>query len=700
MLNGFMVEIDGRLLSEASGFRAAGIKLDKRDDGSADKIETFASDDGAVLVESVTTSYADSPVAQRRIVVRNGSADREIRITRIDTAHGRLAPGEYTLDYFECPTNGMEFVPRSVPLAGTKVLEVTAGRSSRGMHPWFTLRGAAGEGAGGSGDAGDAGGSSGSSSSGGDAGNAGSLSGRTGAFRGILGGAVAWSGNWIVRFEPEGTQGAYRITAGLSNWKFAKTLKPGEEMESVPVMLAHLPKGGLADMAAAFGAWGKRYWYPADNELANRVPATWNHWWPYEDSAINEDVFKANVDVAAELGLEVATLDAGWFGEPDPSCNDHLGWSEDVDWYLKRGDWHIVNTLRFPSGIAALSDYVHAKGLKFGIWCEIEALGIKSEVTAQRPELPAYRDGKHLGYVCLGNPEARDWAFGVLEKLIVDYKTDWLKLDFNLDPGAGCSRTDHGHGEGDGLYEHYRGYYELLSRVREKYPHVYLENCSSGGLRIDLGIARHTHGAFLSDPDFTRHHLQLLWGASMMLHPSALFHFTWSQTIVHYDSNIDKDPIKDDMPRSKFDYMMRANMLNGFGVSYRLPELPDWARRRLGELVAWYKETGRAFVASADMYRLTGQATRDGKGDSWNAYLYVGKGGLAGEALLYAFRLDGGEAERRVRLQGLDAAADYELRFEDGGRTLRMGGRELLEDGLLFSGMPEESSEVVRLRRV
>ncbi|MBB3128434.1 alpha-galactosidase [Paenibacillus rhizosphaerae] len=96
-------------------------------------------------------------------------------------------------------------------------------------------------------------------------------------------------------------------------------------------------------------------------------------------------------------------------------------------------------------------------------------------------------------------------------------------------------------------------HYQLLQRIRDKYPEVYQANCSSGGLRIDLGLAQHTHDSFLSDPDITRHHLQLFWGASLMLHPSACFHFTWSQNIVHYESNVDKDPIKPDMPRYKLD---------------------------------------------------------------------------------------------------------------------------------------------------
>ncbi|MBB6730656.1 alpha-galactosidase [Cohnella zeiphila] len=654
-MNGFVVTYDGKCRSNEDGFsKRQPASIQEQADGSSVRTESFASDDGALSVDSVTATYPDSAVIQRRIRVTNRSA-RTVRVTRLDPLCGVLPKMEYTLDYFES-TNGQEFSPKSVPLAGTKVLETTAGRSSKGMHPWFALSDVHG---------------------------------------GALAAAVAWSGNWIFRFEPlDG--GAYRVTGGMSDWAFAKELRPGETMESVPVLYAALPEGGPDAVSVEFGRWGLRFWYPR-NEMSRRVPVAWNHWWPYEDSAINEEVFRANVDKAAELGVEVCTLDAGWFGEPDPHCNDHLGWSENVDWVLKRGDWHKINTLRFPSGIRSLSDYVHAKGMKFGIWCEIEALGVKSDVYVERPELPAFRDGTSLGYVCLGNPDARDWAFGVLERLIVEYKADWIKLDFNLDPRAGCNRTDHGHGAGDGLYEHYLGYYELLERVRAKYPDVYLENCSSGGLRIDLGLARHTHGAFLSDPDFTRHHLQLFWGASLMLHPSACFHFTWSQTIVHYDSNLDKDPIKPGMPRHKFDYLIRANMLNGFGISYRLPELPDWAARRLRELIGFYKETMRRFVGEADMHRLTGQTIRDGRGDSWNAFLYVMDG--AEEAMLCAFRLADSEPERRLRLVGLDPSAAYEIRAADGGWTQEESGAALIEEGLLLSGLEEEASEVLLLRK-
>ncbi|HAB60768.1 MAG TPA: alpha-galactosidase, partial [Lachnospiraceae bacterium] len=82
--------------------------------------------------------------------------------------------------------------------------------------------------------------------------------------------------------------------------------------------------------------------------------------------------------------------------------------------------------------------------------------------------------------------------------LVEETNADFIKLDFNLDPEYGCNRIDHGHGQGDGLFQHYREYYRILDAVRERFPNLIIENCASGGLRCDLGMLQHVHTTFLS----------------------------------------------------------------------------------------------------------------------------------------------------------------------------------------------------------
>ncbi len=617
-------------------------------DGSTQRTTLWTGSGSGLQVRLCRITYPDTRVCAQWLEATN-VASYPLTLTRVDSYCTAIPAGEYRLRYFTSGW-GREFTPVDEPLCGTRILESTAGRSSQRMYPWFAL----------------------TSERSPDP---------------CLAVTVAWSGNWVCRFEPL-PGGAYRLSGGLSDWQFFKTLFPGETMISPRVLYVYLHEGDVDDAAREFGRWGLRYGYPR-NELARALPVEWNHWWPYEDVLIDEETFRRNVDVCAELGFEVCTLDAGWFGTPGDDPLQGF-------WYGVRGDWEQINRRQFPSSLRVLADYVHGKGLKFGVWCEIEALAPTSAAAQTHPDLVARRDGEPLGYLCLGNPQAQDWAYSVLERLIVEYEANWIKLDFNLDPQAGCNEISHGHESGDGLYAHYLGYYALLDRLRARYPHVLLESCSSGGLRIDLEMLQHLHLAFLSDPDYTVHHLQVVWGATHMLHPSACLHWAWSQT--RGDHNVEREPVRADTPPGRFDYMVRAAMLTATGFSYRLPDLPDWARRRLGEHIAFYKQQVRPFVRDADLYHLSGQALRDGGGDRWNAFLYVRDAGA--EALLFVFRLPGGEERRVAPLRGLIAGATYAVQFVDRGETMACSAAELTETGLAFDGLSEEGSEVVLLRRM
>lgn len=646
MLDGFMIEYNGLLCSEQKGFSKSKInQTTLTDGGSTQHITEFISSDDVVGVRNIVVTYSGLNIVEKWVEVKNRSK-MDITITRVDSIHGTLSAGKCFLKYFTSINGGTEYTPADTVLEGTKILETTTGRSARGTHPWFCVEGEDGS---------------------------------------VLVCSIAWSGNWIARFEPI-QDDCYCITAGLSNWNFTKVLKTGMVMEGVHVIYTILPYGDLDTAVLEFGRWGRKYWYPK-NALSNSIPFEWNHWWPYTDKYINEDIFKENVNQCKELCIDVCTLDAGWFGPSD----------EGSEWYKVRGDWNKVNVKRFPSGIRVLADYTHSNGIKFGIWCEIEAVGAEAELNRTHPEFVARRHGNHLGYVCMGNPEAVQWAFGILETLIIDYKADWIKLDFNLNPGAGCNRSDHGHGEGDGLYEHYMGYYRLLDMVREKYPDVILENCSSGGFRVDLGMQKHTHLAFLSDPDYSPHALQVFWGTAAMLHPSVCLHWSWSQTTDDYLKNCEHNPIKEDMPMYKFDYIIRNTMLKCPGFSYKLPEMPQWCLQRLKFHIRFQKNVVKSFIRDADMYRLTGQPLRNGEGDRWSSFVYVTENKNA--AILFVFRLPGGEKERLVKLKGLKTDAFYRMKFQDSSKSLDMLGCDLMNSGILFNQMEEESSEVIIIKR-
>ena len=90
--------------------------------------------------------------------------------------------------------------------------------------------------------------------------------------------------------------------------------------------------------------------------VALTPPMGWNSWNTFEVN-INEDLVKKTADIIVSSGLkdagyEYIVLDDGW------TVKDHRD---------KNGDL-IPDPVKFPHGMKALIDYVHSKGLKFGLY--------------------------------------------------------------------------------------------------------------------------------------------------------------------------------------------------------------------------------------------------------------------------------------------------------------------------------------------
>ncbi|HSV86758.1 MAG TPA: alpha-galactosidase [Levilinea sp.] len=620
--------------------------LDARTEAAGKDIEhtVFSFQGPGFTVRHNLKVYAGAALLECWPLIHNtGTAELQVdRIDSIAIVMPGMTPRQAQLLYYT-GLWGSEFEPHYAPMPASITLETRTGRSSKGCHPWFALTDLNGQ---------------------------------------VLSGAVAWSGNWVIRFEWLAS-GGLALSGGLHDWQFTKALAPGETMEGAPFVL--VMGKDLNAVSQQYARVGRRHWFPR-NALSERLPVEWNHWWPYEDAEIDETVFAENIRKAAGMGFEVCTLDAGWFGPSDAG----------TFWEHYRGDWALVNAERFPSGIRPLADLAHAHGMAFGMWCEIEALGPKATLGLEHPEYVARRDGKLLGCVCFGSPAVQEWAYQTLSRLINDFGADWIKLDFNLDPGAGCNRTDHGHQPGDGLYEHYHGYYRTLERIHRDFPEVVLENCSSGGLRIDLGMLRHTHMTYLSDPDWPDHDLQIFWGASTMLAPDRLLHWTYS----HW-RNLNPPPYQKFNPhdpaltQKKWDYYSRISMLGLYGISQKLPELPAWMAERINYHNNIYKNHVRRFTKEGHLYRLTDQPLRSGEGDRWAAFQYS----LPDESehLLFVFRLPGGERQRSICLQNLEPKRVYGIHGFDNQPEMRMSGIDLMENGLAFSALEEEDSALLLL---
>lgn len=439
---------------------------------------------------------------------------------------------------------GTEWTPHSQSAVQSLDIAVEAGRSSKGFHPFLILE--------------------------------------DGERSYIL--AILWSGNWSLNITASGN---------------SLTVSVDSDNPNLDVLTHALNHGGMDGASRALITSFRAIDYRHSNP---KLKLEWNSWWPYEDVDVNEKVIIENAKVANEIGLDVAVLDAGWFGTPDPESH----------WYDYRGDWDDINTARFPHGLAALADAVRLQGTDFGIWIEIEALGVKSRTAIEFPGFMAERDGENLGYLCFGNPAAYQWASVQIQHLIHTCKATWLKIDFNVDPKSGCNRRDHGHPHDRGLTSHIDYLYRFLDELQQRYPDVTLESCSSGGLRWDLGIAQHVDLGFTSDPDWPEHALSAFWASSLFFPAEKLLGWCdseWRGDHAHQGFKIA------DNDSQRLEFLLAATLLGAFGLSQKLSEFTAQQVETARRFITMYKDEFRPrYQDQPFIHRLSAQPLRDEKG--------------------------------------------------------------------------------------
>lgn len=127
-----------------------------------------------------------------------------------------------------------------------------------------------------------------------------------------------------------------------------------------------------------------------------------------------------------------------------------------------------------------------------GAWLELEVMGINCPKLKELDDTWFFiRHGKRVYdrsryQLDFRNEKVRNYATEVIDRLINEYGIGYIKMDYNIEPGIGTEYE--ADSVGDGLLEHQRAYLAWLDCIFEKYPELIIENCSSGGLRMDYAM--------------------------------------------------------------------------------------------------------------------------------------------------------------------------------------------------------------------
>lgn len=510
-----------------------------------------------------------------------------------------------------------DFAPQETPLgAGAKLrLQPGGGRSSSQVLPFFNLAGSNG---------------------------------------GVIA-AVGWTGEWAAQFA--GTAGGARLKAGLAQTHLR--LHPGEEIRT-PRMCLLFYEG---DRWRGQNLWRRfvlTHHRPQHDGRPLVAPITCGNW-----GGTSAEIHLDNIRQIAEhnLPIEYYWIDAEWFGQAG-------------SWYPNAGDWKVKADL-YPQGFRPLSAALQKTGRELMLWFEPE------RVYKGTPWHQKHRDwlldvNADSLLWNLGQPEARKFLTDFISARIDEFGLGCYRQDFNIDPLRFWQAADAPDRQGLTEIRYIEGLYAFWDELLARHPGLIIDNCASGGRRLDLEtLGRATP----------------LWRTDGPRDPIAHQGHTYGLLPWVPLSSTSQD-------RAGDDYEFRSSMCSALCLNWWVtgdvpaerirPDFPfDWCQRTLEQ----YLRIRRFYYG--DYYPLTKYSQA---ADLWLAYqLDLPE---TGEGLLVVLRRPESPYEKaRFKLHGLAADAKYEFADLDQGHKRTLSGETLTKSGLEVSVESSPGSALLLYKR-
>jgi alpha-galactosidase len=408
------------------------------------------------------------------------------------------------------------------------------------------------------------------------------------------------------------------------------------------------------------GDWDEAAWRTqrfVETALAQPVPDTENFpyvvWdsWRYKTD-INEESLRENARRAAQLGIELFVLD--------------LGWARQI------GDWR-EDPAKFPSGLRALSDYVHSLGMKFGLHFPLAEAMQDSPVLTQNPdwtssESYAYYDSKSL---CFGHQPVRDWIVKEAVRMIDDYNVDWIVQD-GENMVKQCNKSSHTHDPLDSNYANsVEGINAVVAGIQSLRPNVLWENCEDGGNMMTFNMVRSYVTSIAADDSGALTTRKAVYGATYPFSPRYADRY---------------------MPVESLDiYTTRSFLFGGPWIFMnKLPEMKEPDLALAAREIQLYKSIRRP-IREGRVYHLT-PPPAEGSIDALQSLHPV-----SGSAVAIITRDGGSQSTYQLRPRGLDPELSYQVSFENSARLVTLTGSQLMDIGVRIDLPENRTAEVVRI---
>lgn len=351
-----------------------------------------------------------------------------------------------------------------------------------------------------------------------------------------------------------------------------KDLKPGETYETVSVAVGCV-RGGFSEAIEALTRYRRAVCLRPRNNIS-ACPVIFNDYMNCLWGDPSEAKELPLITAAAKAGCEYFVIDAGWYADL------HEDWSQTI------GAWQ-PSTTRWPHGLKFVLDQIRQAGMIPGLWLEPEVAGAKS-LLAQKPDnWFLMRHGKRVFknsrlLLDFRNPEVRAYLDQVIARLVNEYGVGYIKMDYNVDSLQGTEINAESFGQG--LLEHNRAHLAWLDGILNRYPDLVIENCGSGGGRLDYAMLSRLQLQSMTDQEDYLKLPAILVGASAAVLPEQLA--IWSYPLANADAD-------------QASFNMVTAMMCRIHQSGHLASLPPKAAAQVAAGIRIYKEFLRKHIPAA-----------------------------------------------------------------------------------------------------
>jgi len=464
--------------------------------------------------------------------------------------------------------------------------------------------------------------------------------------------AIGWTGQWNSYFER--TEETLIVKAKIEDTHFR--LLPGEKIRTASFVF--MPYDGTAQDGQ--NKWRrlvkKDFSHIGQEGREPEGPLCVSVWGGMNSAEVLECI---RVIRENNLPATYLWMDAAWYGKIVKTSKATF-----VEWWKTAGDWAPSAEVH-PNGLMPVGEAAHEAGLKFMLWVEPERAHESSRIVAEHPEyFCPHVEGKDSLMLNLGKEDAWQWCYTMLTDLFDKNGVDAYRQDFNWEPLDDWRKNDTPDRQGITEIKHIMGLYRLWEALLDRYPHMLIDNCASGGRRIDIETLRR------SVP---------LWRTDYPCGENYRMEGIQSQCIGFGNW----------MPYSGTNFKADGDVYQ-FRSSYSPAMVIGAPLKETAEEMAWTKDMLAEYLKvrpylSEDFYPLTEVTERK---DTWYAVQYHNP--EQNDGVLQAFRREKSPYPMaEFALFGLDTEADYVFTDADTGAETLVNGQTLMTQGFCVT-IPEK----------